>query len=69
MNINNVKVGQRVFVKSGCYTPKSFLLNGEQVCHYRGEVVEVLPPNIIAVKFYDYEPTVDMLARELVAAF
>ena len=56
-------------VKSGCYTPVSYLPNGAPAKHHRGEVVEVCPPNIIAVKFYNYPNTVDMLARELVAAF
>ena len=69
MKIEHAKIGQRVMVKTGSYTPKSYLPNGEEVKHYRGEVVEILPPNIVAVKFYDYPNTVDMLTKELVAAF
>ena len=68
-NIRNLKVGSRVWARTGCYAPISYMPNGEPVKHIRGVVVEILLPNIVAVKFDEYPNVVDMLAREIVAGF
>jgi hypothetical protein len=69
VKIGTINAGDRVWVKTGCYAPKSYLENGEPVRHIRGIVKEVLPPNIVAVNFDGYLNTVDMICRELVKGF
>lgn len=67
-NLKNLKAGDRVWVKSGCYCPTSYLPNGEPVKHMHGIVSEVCG-NVVAVKFEGYPNTVDMIGREIVKGF
>lgn len=65
MNTNGTfKVGDKVISKAGSYAPVTYGLNGEELRHTLGDVVEV-HANFVAVRFVGYQNIVDMLNREL----
>jgi hypothetical protein len=69
MKIEHAEVGRKVWAIQGAYTPTSYREDGTVIKHKRGTIVDVLPPNVVVVRFDGYPNTVDMIARELVPGF